>query len=257
MELAVVFAIGLLLVAGVLFAVINASKKAKVVQLQAEAKEFIDKVVATGKITVPDGIPVVLGTDETALLHEPSKLIEARATTVYAGAGTRVKGIYIGGGESRSVQSLKVLDSGTLTLTTKRLVFTGSMESRVVNVKDVVSIEPFADAIQLSTGKRAKRQVYMVHNPVIWVTLIRSVISGALKVTATKAVGASEVESRQQHAKPVASSGDIHFNCPRCGQHLAVETRGAGMAVSCPGCNEQIEIPSSTAPPLPPSVTGL
>ena len=68
MELAVVFAIGVLLVAGVVFAVINASKKAKVVQLQAEAKEFIDKVVATGKITVPDGIPVVLGTDETALL---------------------------------------------------------------------------------------------------------------------------------------------------------------------------------------------
>jgi len=145
MEPAVVFAIGVLL-AALVFAAIYASKKSKTVspaklaQLQSEAKEFIDKVVATGKITVPDGIPVVLGTDEAALLHEPSKLIEARATRVYAGAGTRVKGIYVGGGESRSVQSLKVLDSGTLTLTTKRPVFTGSMESRVVNVKDVVSL---------------------------------------------------------------------------------------------------------------------
>ncbi len=264
MEPAVVFAIGVLFVAGLVFAVIYASKKSKTVspaklaQLQAEAKEFIDKVVATGKITVPDGIPVVLGTDETALLHEPSKLIEARATRVYAGAGTRVRGIYIGGGQSKSVQSLKELDSGTLTLTTKRLVFTGSMESRVVNIKDIVSVEPFADAIEISSGKKAKRQVYVVRNPIILVTLIKSVISGAVSARTTKPVGSSEAESRQEHAKPVGSSADILFNCPHCGQHLAVEQRGAGMAVNCPGCNEQIEIPGSTAPPpVPPHLTAL
>src|SRR5438874_3106652 len=219
MEAAVVFAIGMLFVAGLVFAVIYVSKKSKTVspaklaQLQSEAKGFFDKIAATGKITVPDDIPVVLGTDETALLHEPSKLIEARATRVYAGAGTRVRGIYIGGGESRSVQSLKELDSGTLTLTTKRLVFTGSMESRVVNIKDIVSIEPLADAIQISTGKRAKRQVYLVHNPIIWATLVRTTIKGGVSTT----------------AKPIASSADITFNCPHCGQHLAVEQRGAGM----------------------------
>jgi hypothetical protein len=53
-----------------------------------------------------------------------------------------------------------------LTLTTKRLVFTGSMESRVVNVKDIVSAEPLADAIQITASKKAKRQVYLVHNPI-------------------------------------------------------------------------------------------
>jgi hypothetical protein len=48
--------------------------------------------------------------------------------------------------------------------------------------------------------------------------------------------------------KPVAQpSGDIHFNCPRCGQSLAVEQRGAGMAVNRPSCNEQIEIPQQVA----------
>jgi hypothetical protein len=49
-----------------------------------------------------------------------------------------------------------------------------------------VSVEPLADDIEISGGKKAKRQVYMVHNPVIWVTLIKSVISGTLKVGATK-----------------------------------------------------------------------
>src|SRR5438067_5822189 len=190
-----ILAIGVVLVVGLIFAAINATKKPKrispeqVKQLTAEAKEFFDKLIATGKITVPD-TPLVLATDETALLHEPSKLIEARATRLYAGAGTRVKGVYIGGGESGSVQRLKELDSGTLTLTTKRLVFTGSMESRVVNVKDIVSVEPLADAIQITAGKRAKRQVYLVRNPIIWATLTKYVIEGGVSTT----------------AKPVASS---------------------------------------------------
>jgi DNA-directed RNA polymerase subunit RPC12/RpoP len=170
-------------------------------------------------------------------LDEPSKLIEARATRVYAGGGTRLKGIYIGGGESGSFQSLKELDSGTLTLTTKRLVFTGSMESRVVNIKEIVSIEPFgADAIVVSTGRKVKRQVYVVRNPIIWSTFIPMLIKGAVwPVT-----------------KSADTRADIRFNCPRCGQHLCVEERGAGMAVNCPSCNEQIEIPrSSTALPTP------
>jgi predicted RNA-binding Zn-ribbon protein involved in translation (DUF1610 family) len=45
--------------------------------------------------------------------------------------------------------------------------------------------------------------------------------------------------------KPSSSSTDIRFDCPRCGQSLTVEQRGAGMAVNCPSCNEQIEIPGS------------
>ena len=60
---------------------------------------------------------------------------------------------------------------------------------------------------------------------------------------------------------------DIVFNCPRCGRHLSVEERGAGLLVNCPSCKEQIEVPrstgsqppqvpvSATPPPLPPSFT--
>ena len=75
--------------------------QAKVNQLNAEAKEFFDKLVTTGKISAPD-TPLVLRADEAALLHEPSKLIQARATRVYSGGGVHLKGIYIGGGESSS-----------------------------------------------------------------------------------------------------------------------------------------------------------
>src|SRR5262249_60534549 len=104
--------------------------------------------------------------------------------------------------------------------------------SRVVNIKDIVSVEPFADAIEISTAKRAKRQVYMVGNPIIWGSLIRMIIKGRISIP----------------KKPDDSRADITFNCPRCGQHLAVEQRGTGMSVNCPSCNNQIEIPRSSAP---------
>jgi hypothetical protein len=176
-----------LLLVGLAFAAINATKKPKPVSQEelarqkAEALDFLDKA-NKGNFTPPD-TPLVLAVGEVALLNEQSELIEARATRVYAGGGTRVQGIYIGGGQSSSVQALKQLDSGVLTLTTKRLVFTGSMESRVANVKDIVSVENYADAIEISTARKAKRQVYAVRNPMLWGALLRNVISGGVSVT--------------------------------------------------------------------------
>jgi hypothetical protein len=131
---------------------------------------------------------------------------------------------------------LKKIDSGTLTLTNKRLVFTGSMESRVASIKDIVSLQPLADAIEVGTGKKAKRQIYLVHNPLIWTMVVGYVAKGKLSATVSKPVD--------------LSAADIRFNCPHCDQHLSVERRGAGSAVNCPNCNEQIDIPQgSTRPP--------
>jgi endogenous inhibitor of DNA gyrase (YacG/DUF329 family) len=46
----------------------------------------------------------------------------------------------------------------------------------------------------------------------------------------------------------MSSTMDIRFNCPRCGQSLSVEKKGAGMVVNCPTCQEQVEIPHAAAP---------
>jgi hypothetical protein len=174
--------VGVVLLVALAAAVINASRKpkpisqAQVAQLQAEAMDFLDRLEA-GKVTPPE-TPLLLGTQETALLNEPSKLIEGGATRVYSGAGTRIEGIYVGGGQSASVESLKEVDSGTLTLTTKRLVFTGSMQSRVVQFKDIVSVQAMGDAIEVSIANRAKRQIYLVHNPIVWGALLRTIVKG-------------------------------------------------------------------------------
>jgi hypothetical protein len=151
------------------------SRQANPSQLAAEADQFFAnmraQLVGHAKLPTCDS-PVILEFGEAALLSEPSSLLEGRATRYYAGLGTRVGGIYVGGGQSQNVESLKTIDSGTLTLTTKRLVFTGSLETRVVKLADLVSVEQYADAIEIATSRRMKRQVQTVHNPIIWSRLI-------------------------------------------------------------------------------------
>ena len=44
---------------------------------------------------------------------------------------------------------------------------------------------------------------------------------------------------------------DIEFNCPHCKQSLAVEETGAGMAVPCPSCGQQVTVPQSSRLSIP------
>jgi DNA-directed RNA polymerase subunit RPC12/RpoP len=36
---------------------------------------------------------------------------------------------------------------------------------------------------------------------------------------------------------------DVIFNCPKCGQELAVDSTGSGSEINCPACTEVITIP--------------
>lgn len=36
---------------------------------------------------------------------------------------------------------------------------------------------------------------------------------------------------------------DIVFECPECGKSLAIDRRGAGLTISCPGCGNPVRIP--------------
>lgn len=162
---------------------LNESQKPKPVdpeelnRLQTEADVFF-KNLSAGNIVQPD-VPIILESDEKAVLNEPSTLTEARATRVYGGAGTSIKGVHFGGGESRSFQSLKQIDSGTLTITTRRLIFTGTMESRVTKAKDIVSAKAWDDAIEVSSQKRMKSSIYSVRNPLIWSRVVQMAAKGA------------------------------------------------------------------------------
>lgn len=40
---------------------------------------------------------------------------------------------------------------------------------------------------------------------------------------------------------------DIIFDCPKCGQELAVDSSGAGTELNCPSCGEKIVVPAAPA----------
>jgi len=42
---------------------------------------------------------------------------------------------------------------------------------------------------------------------------------------------------------------DIIFDCPKCGQELAVDSAGAGTEIECPSCSETITIPQESTKP--------
>ncbi len=40
------------------------------------------------------------------------------------------------------------------------------------------------------------------------------------------------------------TSEDIIFDCPHCGKSLAIDSRGAGLGITCPDCHNSVQVPS-------------
>jgi hypothetical protein len=144
-----------------------------------EAELFFRRMATGGILSVPTSI--VLDRDERASYCESVVLFEEKTSRAYVGMGTRIKGIYVGSGRSRSFAHLSKVDAGTLTLTNKKIVFIGHMESRVTDTKSITSVDRIAiDAFQLTTKGRSRNQIYTVQNPYIWVMLVKNLVSGLI-----------------------------------------------------------------------------
>jgi hypothetical protein len=51
------------------------------------------------------------------------------------------------------------------------------------------------------------------------------------------------VADNVQKAKGRAAANDIVFDCPHCGKSLAIDTRGAGLMINCPECQQDVQVP--------------
>ena len=120
----------------------------------------------------------ILKSGEVGFFCEGANLYELRAVRHYqsGSAGVRVaKGIYIGKtrGRSTSTQEWKLIDSGTLTVTNKRLIFDGGGEDRTIQVGKIISVEPSFSAVEVSVDGRQKSLVFEVSNPLVLAVVLR------------------------------------------------------------------------------------
>jgi hypothetical protein len=149
-----------------------------------EAESYFQRLSTEGGTAVQSSL--IMSEGEYALLSDDATLFETRSYRVHAGGGTRIKGIYVGGGASDSRQAIREIGAGTLVLTNRRLVFDGSTENRTIKLTDILSASPMLDAIEVSTQKRQKSMIFAVPNPLIWAPMIQHAASGHI---APKAAG--------------------------------------------------------------------
>jgi len=195
----------------------------RVKRMASDAKMFFARLEHRTKLPTVV-VDIVLKDGEFGIFQEPSILYESRSYRVFGGGGTRVAGIYIGGGASEAQQRLREIDSGKIVLTNQRLVFDGQLENRVLNLKDVVSATPWTDAIEVGSSRKQKSQIYTVENPLIWAPMIKMLASGKLPVS-TRDAG-SDVDRSD-----ILAGGEKQ--CPGCGKHLMKE------AVRCRYCGHE------------------
>lgn len=105
-------------------------------------------------IEAPDGI--LLKKDEFTVMTDTSvKYCQEKTKTTYYGGGGSVrimKGVTIRGGKAIPVKEdyLATLDVGRLTLTNKRLIFSGNRKSTTIPLTKIASIDKYSDAIAIT-----------------------------------------------------------------------------------------------------------
>jgi hypothetical protein len=65
-------------------------------------------------------------------------------------------------GQSESRDELRLIDEGTLVLTTKRLTFMGSLRTTNVSLDDIVTIESYTDGIKVHRERKQRPETYVL-----------------------------------------------------------------------------------------------
>lgn len=126
---------------------------------------------------------ILLKDGEVAFYDAPSALYEKRAVRYWVSGsiGFRVaRGVYVGGTRGRSVseQEWGKIDTGTLTITNRRIIFNGGGIDRTVVLGNVMAVEPWFDGVEISIEKRQKGMCFGAKNPVLVGALIQYLARG-------------------------------------------------------------------------------
>ncbi len=147
-------------------AINRASLNSKISQIRDEAtklQEYINKLDA-------DKRKILLKANEKLYFHGFSEFLEERMIRELSSgfAGFRVaRGVWLGGssGSSESFPTLKKIDKGTLTITSRRIIFNGTYKNIEIKLDKITTLEPFSNAIEIGQENRQKTMVFTTEYP--------------------------------------------------------------------------------------------
>ncbi len=157
------------------------NRKDAALSVREDAHAFIEQLKSERKLpTIPSAL--LLDEGERVIFEESTTLKETRAIrhSIGVGMGTSImKGVRVGTYKSRSEskQEWRLIDTGKLVLTNKRIIFNGEKENRAILVSQIISIEAYRDGIELSIKSKTKGTIFSVSNPYIWNIAIRIIHS--------------------------------------------------------------------------------
>lgn len=140
-------------------------------QQESDLKQFLTEI-QTGKLNIKSNTPspVILKKNENlsivmynVSLEEPRSVRQTHAA--YGGPTIRVaKGVSfrLGGASARSEshEEIRVVDQGTLILTSKRLIFIGSKRTTNIDLRKIMAIEAYTDAIESQRENKQKTEYF-------------------------------------------------------------------------------------------------
>lgn len=117
--------------------------------------------------------PVALKLKENFVWGEQSQLHEPRAVRNYGGTSVRVaKGVRIHMGQAESHQEMRHIDNGFLTLTNKRLIFSGGQRSSNIDLRKIMNITIHTDGFKVNIENRQKPQFFATNDSEFWNALL-------------------------------------------------------------------------------------
>ena len=219
----------------------DAQQKKRREGLYAEAAKFMAGVeMQRGLRPVATNLNLQRG--ERAFYFGPSALHETRAVREYvsASSGFKVaKGVYVGGTKGRSVstQEWNRIAAGTLTITDKRIVFTGDGESRTVPLSKLMSLGASVDGVEIAVEGRQKSMRFEAPNSLI--------VQGIIKICAQ----AKDPQDLSQSTLKISFDGDPvtelrqEIVCPSCKTTLLRPGGAVGEIASCSQCGGDFTLP--------------
>gem|GEM_PF-6329711 len=145
--------------------------------LRNQAEESLGRLGEEGIATLSN-VPILLRDGETAFLTEASDLFELE--TIYLTGGITTSNGSITGGVARStpVEQMTKMDSGSLTLTNRRIAFVGKDRTRDFELSKILDVKVQGNCVVIGGGSEGKNSLFSVKNPYFWESYIRKLLRG-------------------------------------------------------------------------------